>query len=321
MRKRHNNSKENKHQQPDALLMKHFNAESSGYESLLLNDTEDTETTNLLWNTKDMGKKEDVLSAIKNGIYSQIAHNKKQKSRRLFITTSSVAAAIMLLTGLFFLKNNSDKQHTILTAQTQALADSVVLSDGTTVFLSPNTTFSYPEKFGNERRDVALLKGNAFFKVTRNPQKPFVVTSGSLKTKVLGTSFSVHLNKDDYYVVVHTGKVNVSSKTESIDILPSQEAKYSISNNRLSMSSVNNQELKPWYNSDITLTNQSVETIFKIIEQKYGIDSISIAPELLQQKATVYIEEEAHLDSLIDQINYITNLKFKIYDGIITCDR
>ncbi len=319
MKESHNNRKGNKHRQADELLKKHFQAESSEYESLLHNDFENTESHNLLWNNKDMGKKEEILSVIKNGIDNKIAYNHKQKIIRLLVTTSSVAAAIMLIAGLFFTKSLSDKQHNILTVQTASVADSVILSDGTTVFLSPNSTFSYPEKFNREKRDVSLLKGNAFFKVTRNEKKPFTVTSGILKTKVLGTSFSVHLNKDDYYVVVHTGKVNVSSETESIDILPSQEAIYSKTKDRLSKNIVNNQELKPWYNSDITLTNQSIETIFKIIEQKYGIDSITIAPELLQQKATVFIEENAPLKTLIDQINYITNLKFKFYDGIITC--
>jgi ferric-dicitrate binding protein FerR (iron transport regulator) len=300
---------ENNHQRLDELFKSYLKEQR----------LEDAENHNLLWNEKEMGEKEEVFSAIKNGIDYRIAHNRKQKIRRIIINSSSVAASVILIISLFFINNHFEKQDAYLITQTNSVADSVILSDGTTVILSPNSAFSYPKKFKKNIRDVSLLKGNAFFKVTPDKKKPFVVTSGVVKTKVLGTSFNVHLNRNNCYVVVHTGKVNVSSGTESVDLLPSQEARYIKKEGTLSFRKVNAQELKSWYNSDITLTNQSIETIFRIIERKYGIDSIAIPPELLQQKATVVIEEKASLKSLIAQINYITNLKFKIYDGIITC--
>lgn len=321
MNKRHNikTRKENSHQQFDELLEKYQIVKATDNESFLSDTNIGFGTQRLLWDDTLMGRKEEVFLTIKNGIEQKIVQNHKQRVRKIITVSYSVAAAVLLLIGLFVFNDIFESRVAIVIAQTSTVADSVVLTDGTVVYLSPNTTFNYPEKYSKHERNVAITKGNAFFKVVRNPKKPFIVTSGMVKTKVLGTSFSIHYNQDNYYVAVHTGKVNVTTGTESVDLLHFQEAVYSKEDDKLSVKSVNEQEIAPWYNSDITLTNQRIETILKIIEQKYGIEGISVAPELLQLKATVYIAEKAPLDSLIDQINFITNLKFKAHEGIITC--
>ena len=295
--------------------------QDAGIDSLLLNKYPSPETNEFLWDDKNMGEKDAVYFKIKKGIEYGIQQNYKLKKRRIITATASIAASIILFIGLFVLLNPFENRSSLLTAQTFSVADSVILSDRTIVYLSPNSTFLYPQKFNKKERNVFLTKGNAFFKVARNPEKPFIITSGSVRTRVLGTSFSIHLNKDSYYVVVHTGKVNVSTDKDNVDLLPFQEALYLKNGRSLLVKNIDKDEVKPWYNSDITLTNQSIEAILKIIEQKYGVESISVNPELLQLKATVFIPENELLDSLLEQLNYITNLKFKAYDGIIKCTK
>lgn len=312
--------KSNTHQQFDKSLGKPQKVKVTDNESLLSNTNNGYGTQSLLWDDALMGGKKEVFLTIKNGIEKKIAQKHKQRVRKIITISSSVAAAVFLLIGSFVLTNPFENHVDIITAQTSTVADSVILTDGTIVYLSPNTTFEYPEKYSKHERKVAIIQGNAFFKVAHNPKKPFIVSSGLINTKVLGTSFSIQYNPDKYYVAVHTGKVNVTTETESVDLLQFQEAFYSKEDDKLSVNSVNEQEIAPWYSSDITLSNQRIETILKIIEQKYGMRGISVTPELLEQKATVFIAENAPLDSLIEQINFITNLKFKAYDGIIICE-
>ena len=86
----------------------------------------------------------------------------------------------------------------------------VTLEDGSTVTLQPTGILSYPAHFGRQNRTV-YLKGEAFFRVKKDPAKPFIVHTGELITEVLGTSFTVrsYEGAKDIEVSVLTGRVSV----------------------------------------------------------------------------------------------------------------
>lgn len=76
----------------------------------------------------------------------------------------------------------------------------LTLSDGTKVTLNANTSLSYPEEFTGESREVSL-RGEAFFDVSHNPDKPFMVATGNgMKIQVLGTEFNVKSYPEDLNV-------------------------------------------------------------------------------------------------------------------------
>ncbi|KQS31162.1 FecR family protein [Dyadobacter sp. Leaf189] len=91
----------------------------------------------------------------------------------------------------------------------------VQLPDGSSVVLHKNSKISYPGDFGKEKRAV-FLSGEAFFEVTKNPEKPFFVYANELVTKVYGTSFSISAGKakSEIVVAVKTGKVSVWSRKD-----------------------------------------------------------------------------------------------------------
>jgi len=88
----------------------------------------------------------------------------------------------------------------------------VRLEDGTVVTLQRNSRLSYPVHFGKDNRET-YLSGEAFFEVTKNPDKPFYVYSNELVTKVLGTSFVVKSFDSERMasVDVRIGQVSVFS--------------------------------------------------------------------------------------------------------------
>lgn len=92
----------------------------------------------------------------------------------------------------------------------QDTPDTVYLPDKSQVILEPHAKLYYPDSFAHAKREVYLV-GNAFFKVTRNPESPFYVYSNQIVTQVLGTSFFVKTNAvtQDVEVSVCTGKVAV----------------------------------------------------------------------------------------------------------------
>lgn len=90
------------------------------------------------------------------------------------------------------------------------------LSDGTRVWVNQNTEIEYPNEFAANER-VVKLKGEAFFEVAKDPSRPFIISSGAIKTTVLGTSFNVKAY-DDLTPEVHvrTGKVKVESRQNTV---------------------------------------------------------------------------------------------------------
>lgn len=120
----------------------------------------------------------------------------------------AIAAAAILLLGVFLLKpftNNGGMEVAIADAGNKE----VVLPDHSHVTLRKGSKLSYPATFAAATRNVSL-EGEAFFEVTRNEQKPFVIDAQSVSVKVLGTSFNVRCDTASAKVTVATGKVQVT---------------------------------------------------------------------------------------------------------------
>ncbi|HEV7379147.1 MAG TPA: FecR family protein [Dyadobacter sp.] len=119
--------------------------------------------------------------------YSKVADNRK-------IGTTSAQASVRLLE---FSNNGKRSGH-------------ITLPDGSTVIVLPHSKITYPETFSDTIRNVTLV-GEAFFEVTKDPERPFIVSSHHLKTRVLGTSFRIRDVEDKAPLVrVKTGTVTVN---------------------------------------------------------------------------------------------------------------
>ena len=98
--------------------------------------------------------------------------------------------------------------------------DVVFLPDKSLVYLNKNSTLIYDERFNGDER-IVYLKGESFFKIAHNPDKPFIVYTDYTKTKVLGTSFNINAGTDLTEVSVFSGtvgfsKIGVSEKNMEI---------------------------------------------------------------------------------------------------------
>ncbi|MFD2288064.1 FecR family protein [Pedobacter petrophilus] len=131
----------------------------------------------------------------------------------------SVAASLLIFfaaTLLFLGKVSRSRDPLRPAAYTTYLTKSrprhLILEDGTSVDLKPGSLFRVMAGLNkSSRRRVFLDRGEAFFKVKRDPAHPFIISSGNYKTTVLGTSFIINTNslKKTYTVSVKTGKVRV----------------------------------------------------------------------------------------------------------------
>lgn len=145
----------------------------------------------------------------------------------LFLQKLSIAALVLFVTGLLFIFNKEKTENGVLKPKNNSFNEGIIvqnttpntreikLEDGSTVKLGSNSSISYPEHFGDKNRSV-YLKGEAFFEVKKDPNKPFIVHAGNITTQVLGTSFSIKSYEEGktIEVAVKTGRVSVFENDE-----------------------------------------------------------------------------------------------------------
>lgn len=292
------------------LLDKSSQKKTSQQEEKLLNDFSWSVYQNSQWDEDKMGTSQEVSAHIFKGIQFQI----EKKNAFHSYLKYGVAASIILLVSLGFLfKEPSSVEQ--LTFQTAALPKSIQLADGSKVYLASYSKLNYPAQFEGDERNVSLLKGNAFFEIAKDKKHPFIITSGDIKTKVLGTSFHIQLSESKSEVIVVTGKVNVSSKTQNIDLVPNEMA--SFEGQKLTKKRTDSSLLVNWYAEDVMLNQVTLKQVIAIIQYKYGVKFEYNNEQLLATPVTVFVEKEASLESVLQQINYITNLKFNVNGEIV----
>jgi ferric-dicitrate binding protein FerR (iron transport regulator) len=137
-----------------------------------------------------------------------------------------IAALFILVAGaglLGYQLFSDNKVEEVLVAS-QALPVVDTLPDGSVVTLNKNSSLNYPSKFKGNARAIAL-KGEAFFNVTPNKEKPFVINVNDVQIKVVGTSFNVRSENGVTEVIVETGVVQVTRNNKMVELRPAEKLK------------------------------------------------------------------------------------------------
>ncbi|MDN5284308.1 MAG: FecR family protein [Mucilaginibacter sp.] len=171
----------------------------------------------LLLSSSKYTSADQIGTTILNCINAQLDEQQKPKVKVFTLWRSIVAAAAVILVIGFAVLNRDNLMEIVNpTKQLQFTSNAgqykqISLPDGTHIWLSPNTTISYPEQFKGKQRNVSIT-GEAYFEVMHDTNHPFVIQSGAVKTVVLGTSFDIqaHPKAASIEVTVVSGKVGVS---------------------------------------------------------------------------------------------------------------
>lgn len=206
---------------------------------------------------------------------------------------------------------------------------SITVSDGSEIVLQKNTRIKYPKVFEKTKREVYLV-GEAFFKVKRNPQKPFIIYTKKLITQVLGTSFTIKANPgiEEERVIVKTGKVSVLAQKQANDrnhtnsntiiVTPNQEVVYELSKAKLLKKIVELPQIlaETSDNQTFIYRNASLASVFSDLEKAYGIKIVYDSK--LYEDCTINgnLSDETMFDKL-NSITKITGLSYQVIDAQI----
>ncbi len=149
----------------------------------------------------------------------------------------------------------------------------MTLADGTHVWLNAGSSITFPVAFtGSERR--IQLKGEAYLDVSHNMARPFIVQTGDLMIRVLGTGFNVDAygGTEPVKVTLLKGAVKLSNKNTSSLLKPGQQAsvkeQISVSNN------VDMDNVLAWKNNKFIFDNSTIQQIMRQLERWYDIEVV-----------------------------------------------
>ena len=200
------------------------------------------EDVKMIWVNSENIVKDNVFldkEKIKSNIFSKIANDANLENKKLnsipkiirLNKIASIAAAIMLIIGAVFIYNS------FFSLDIYKANDSVrfiTLIDNSSVWLDENSTLKVKRNFNKNTREV-ILKGNAFFSISKNHEKPFIISVANNKIEVVGTAFRVITKKNgNVRVEVVSGVVKFFANSDSpqfVKLSKDQGAEYDLANN------------------------------------------------------------------------------------------
>jgi transmembrane sensor len=215
----------------------------------------------------------------------------------------AIAASVVLLVGVaaWFALRYSDDQVLDTAVGEQRR---ITLADGSRLDLAPDSRVS--TRFTLARRDVRLVRGQAFFTVAHNAVRPFIVHANSLTVTAVGTEFDVRISPSSTAVTVSEGRVTVAPDVEEVGsgsrtntgIVRASVGKrvtFSKSAHRLSVATVDPKVAGAWRDGTLQFVGESLEEVVGVIN-RYSTTHIVVDPALQQTRFTGTVSPRAVRD-------------------------
>jgi transmembrane sensor len=257
--------------------------------------------------------KEEILSAI----HQRLQMNSDARSTVAF-RWWKVAATISVIAMAFiiFYNTTSESQkdvsavEALTTEQTHRGEKSTIeLPDGTMVHLNSNSQVTFSQQFKGETREVNLI-GEAYFVVSHDVAKPFIVITKNTTTKVLGTTFNIraHHNKDIEITLVD-GKINVgSSNGGQATLAPGQQAVISVDTQLINTKNVDVNQYIGWKDNILFFNRVTLVDAAERLGEWYDVNIDIKSPAIRNCMITGTYKNES-LDNVLKSIQFLLGAK------------
>jgi transmembrane sensor len=194
----------------------------------------------------------------------------------------------------------------------------VVLPDGSKVWLNAASSLKFPTAFtGTERR--VELTGEGYFEVAKNKHMPFKVNFNQEEVEVLGTHFNISAYPDE--AVTRTtlleGSVRISKNNIKKVLIPGQQAISSIQTNGFNIAQVNTDEAIAWKNGLFLFHNENIRSIMKKIARWYNVD-VNYQGSFTNQEYGGRISQSKNLSEILKNLELTGTIHFKIEGRRVT---
>ena len=193
----------------------------------------------------------------------------------------------------------------------------LTLADGTRVWLNADSRLSYPESFeGKERREVSLV-GEAYFEVAKDAERPFLVKTTQMETRVLGTRFNVRAYPaEEAQVTLVEGSVEVSDRhRNSLRLSAGEHAGLNTEGKLTSGKAEKAEAARSWTDGVFYFDDTELVEIMRELGRWYNIDILFTDRDIMRSRLHFQAERNGTLDEALELLNGMMRVKARIEDG------
>ena len=222
-----------------------------------------------------------------------------------------VAAVIVIIAGIAWvvsslLETGSSEPPLVNIVSTNEVKKDT-LPDGSFATLNKNTTLTYPAAFKGKTRKVQL-KGEAFFNVSPNRQKPFIIDVNDVQVKVVGTSFNVRSINGGTEIIVETGIVQVSKADTTVELTAGQRILFEAADTAARVVASDDKLYNYYVSRVFECDNTPLWKLVEKLNEAYGVHITIKRNELKRLPLTVTFNDES-LDVILDVISQTLMIK------------
>jgi transmembrane sensor len=282
--------------------------------------------------------------------FSNINIDTKSKSHYLYIQLAKYAAvfisAVIITSAVYyFLAFQKEAVPPILNEITVPVGSKtmITLSDNTKIWLNSGSKLTYFNYSDFEKREV-YLEGEAFFDVTENKHKPFIVKTSDIQVKVLGTKFNVKSYPEENYIetTLITGLIEIeeisTAKEQKMNITlhPNQKATFTRTTRKLALDDVSQEKMTPrpirkisiiekidpepitsWKDNKLIFNNELFKSLLPKLERWYNVD-IQLEDTVINNYRYTGLFEKETVEQALDALKLATPFEYSINKNVIT---
>jgi transmembrane sensor len=259
--------------------------------------------------------------SMRNNVSLRLWALKKTRARIKY--AAIIAVVISITAGFFFYKTsvNTASINYLTEYSAPATTKVIVLPDGTKVTLNANSTLRYPEKLNGNTREV-YLKGEAYFEVVHNVNKPFIIHSGKLRTNVLGTTFTIsaYSPAQPMNVTVLTGKVAVKNEeSRALAILTRGQWATALPGEKgfVQGKLAAPEDAIAWIDNKLIFENTDLQYVTMKLSNKYNVQ-INVKGNKLAHERITGIFQSQSLPDILKALTKLTHSTYTIQQNTYT---
>ena len=313
----------------------HLSTEESGeFDDLLRQHPDLLKEYKLLqhyWSTKHSQNRRDreLFQKVLQRIDREPTH-RRSRLVKLYLPIGLIAS-VLLAVGLFLMYSTRPEELKFVADRKQ---QTIMLDDGTEVVLNYKSTLYYPDKFEKDLREVTVV-GEAFFRVAKEQDRPFIVHTKHAVLKVLGTSFNVRAYPDESTTEASLieGALEVTANEQKSApivlrasdkiIIPNTKPKQMTTRGNALAKKAKITFLKPtdvqavettWLENKLVFKDQTFAELAKALERKYDTRVEFRDTSLAKLRFTARFEQE-NLQEILAALQLAAPFKYRIYDN------
>lgn len=283
------------------------------------------EETKRIWQKSQSYFPASEISSDRDKIKNQISQQTNKASKTiglpswLFRVAAVLALPVMLGIGWYLgsTEISSETQMCEVTAPKGQITK-CLLADGTEVWLNAGSTLKYDPALNGKMREVKL-DGEAYFRVSKNRKKPFVVSTQQAQIKVLGTVFNLkaYSGEDMVEATLEEGSVEFcvyGSVTKPVELKPGEQLVYNISEKKITLAEVDTYLHTAWKDGKFVFKDADLNIIIQELEKLYDVRIHLENDSLRKLHFRGMFEYEQNIFSALETLELTTKIKYRM-DG------